>query len=67
MGRTNIVIDDDLIAEAMKITGAKSKREAVDLALRHVVDRSGLYKAIRKARGKLPWAGDILAWRKARA
>ncbi len=35
--RTNIVIDDKLIKRAMKATGAKTKREAVDIALRSVV------------------------------
>jgi Arc/MetJ family transcription regulator len=67
MGRTNIVIDDALIDEAMKVTGARTKREAVDIALRQVVDRRRLYRAIRKCRGKLPWAGDLRAWRSARA
>ncbi len=37
--RTNIVLDDELVAEVMKLTGAKSKREVVDLALREMVKR----------------------------
>jgi hypothetical protein len=37
---TNIDIDDDLIAQAMKISGARTKREAVDRALRELVARS---------------------------
>ncbi len=37
--RTNIVLDDRLVAEAMKLTKAHSKREAVDLALRELVTR----------------------------
>ena len=37
---TNIDIDENLIAEAMKVTGAKTKREVVDRALRDVVARS---------------------------
>ncbi|MEO5343976.1 MAG: type II toxin-antitoxin system VapB family antitoxin [Gammaproteobacteria bacterium SHHR-1] len=35
--RTNIVLDDELMAEAMRICGARSKREVVDLALREMV------------------------------
>ena len=35
--RTNIVLDDKLVKRAMKITGAKTKREVVDIALRRVV------------------------------
>lgn len=37
--RTNIVIDDELMAEAMKATGMKTKREVVDKALRELVQR----------------------------
>lgn len=35
--RTNIVIDEKLMRRAMKATGAKTKRETVDIALRQVV------------------------------
>jgi Arc/MetJ family transcription regulator len=35
--RTNIVLDDKLVKEAMKLTSARSKRELVDLALRELV------------------------------
>jgi hypothetical protein len=37
---TNIDIDEDLIAEAMKVSGARTKREAVDRALRDLVARA---------------------------
>jgi len=35
--RTNIVLDDPLVAEAMRLTHSKTKREVVDLALRELV------------------------------
>ncbi|HHW76402.1 MAG TPA: type II toxin-antitoxin system VapB family antitoxin [Xanthomonadaceae bacterium] len=35
--RTNIVLDDQLVAEAMRLTRTKTKREVVDLALRELV------------------------------
>jgi Arc/MetJ family transcription regulator len=35
--RTNIVLDDRLVARAMKLAGAKTKREAVHVALREFV------------------------------
>lgn len=38
--RTNIVIDDKIMKQAMKATGAKTKREAVDIALRQVVRKA---------------------------
>lgn len=37
--RTNVVVDDKLVREAMRLTGTKTKREAVDLALRNLVAR----------------------------
>jgi Arc/MetJ family transcription regulator len=35
--RTNIVLDDKLMAEAMRVSSAKTKREVVDIALRELV------------------------------
>jgi len=35
--RTNIVLDDTLVEEAMQLSGARTKREVVDLALRELV------------------------------
>ena len=56
--RTNIVIDDRLMADALKATGAKSKREAVELGLRTLV-RLKQQEKIRGIRGKLKWDGDL--------
>ena len=67
MGRTNIVLDDALIKQAMRVSGARTKREAVDLALREMVARGAVYRAIRKRRGRLPWEGDVGAWRRRRS
>lgn len=66
MGRTNIHIDDELVKRAMKITGARSKREVVDIALRRLVEKGSLYEAIRRLHGKLDWNGDIDASRRGR-
>ena len=66
MGRTTIVVDDGLIRRAMRVSGAKTKREAVDRALREMVARGSVYRALRKLKGKLPWDGDIEAWRRQR-
>ncbi len=52
--RTNIVLDDDLVAEAMKLTGAKTKREVVDLALRQL-----LYKEKQQRLKKLRGSGLV--------
>ena len=56
--RTNIVIDDDLMKEALELTGAKTKREAVELGLRTVV-RIKRQERIKRHKGKLKWEGDL--------
>jgi Arc/MetJ family transcription regulator len=61
--RTNIVIDDDLIAEAMKLSGARTKREAVEGSLRLLVQLKR-QEQIRGARGKLKWTGNLDAMRR---
>jgi Arc/MetJ family transcription regulator len=66
MARTNIELDDVLVKEAFRLTGARTKREVVDIALRRLVEKGGLYHALRRLRGKLAWQGDVDAWRAAR-
>lgn len=66
MARTNIEVDDILMAKAMRLTGARTKREAVDIALRRLVAKGTLYRAVRRLRGKVAWEGDVNAWRSAR-
>jgi Arc/MetJ family transcription regulator len=56
--RTNIVIDDKLMSDALKATGVGTKKEAVELGLRLLV-RQNKQQAIRKLRGKLLWEGDL--------
>lgn len=60
--RTNIVIDDDLMQQAMTASGASTKKEAVELGLRTLVRLSQQSK-IRAWRGKLQWKGDLDAMR----
>ncbi len=66
MGRTNIVLNDGLLRRAMRLTGVRTKRQAVDLALREMVARAGVYRALRRLQGKLAWEGDVAAWRRGR-
>lgn len=56
--RTNIVIDAKLISEAMRATGARTKREAVELGLRALV-RLKKQEEVRGFRGKLRWRDDL--------
>lgn len=60
--RTNIVIDDALMAEALAVTGFKTKRETVDQALR-VLIRLQRQAEIRRYKGRLEWQGDLDALR----
>ena len=60
--RTNIVIDDALMRQAMQVSGARSKREAVELGLRTLV-RLQQQGEIRSFRGRLRWEGDLEALR----
>lgn len=61
--RTNIVIDNDLMLEVLKVTGLRTKREAVELGLRTLVQLRRQEEA-RKFRGKLAWEGDLDAMRR---
>ena len=60
--RTNIEIDDKLMKDALRFTGAKTKREAVEMGLRTLV-QLGKQVEVRKMRGKLQWEGDLDAMR----
>jgi Arc/MetJ family transcription regulator len=64
--RTNIDIDTSLIHEVQALTGARTKREAVDLALRELLARHRRAE-ILMIRGKVRWEGDLEASRAARA
>lgn len=61
--RTNIEIDDRLMAEAMKATGLRTKRETVEAGLRLLAQRRRQADA-RKLFGKVNWEGDLDAERR---
>ena len=56
--RTNIVIDDRLMARAMRLSGAATKRAAVQQGLELLV-RIKSQQKIRSLRGKLHWEGNL--------
>ena len=56
--RTNIVIDDKLMNEALHLSGLKTKREVVELGLQTLL-RLRKQDEIRAFRGKLAWHGDL--------
>ncbi len=60
--RTNIEIDDKLMRDALRATGAKTKREVVELGLKTLVQLRAQENA-RELKGKITWEGDLSAMR----
>ena len=65
MGRTNVVIDDELIKECQDLTGIQTRRALIDYAL-HEVRRRGRQKRLLQLKGTVKWEGNLAEWRKAR-
>ena len=63
--RTNIVIDPKLMGEALRLSGAPTKRQVVEDSLRLLI-QVRRQERIRKARGKLKWAGNLDVMRRDR-
>jgi Arc/MetJ family transcription regulator len=63
--RTNVVIDDALMAAAMESTGLKTKRAVIEEGLRTLV-RLRSQERVRSLRGKLQWDGDLDVMRESR-
>ena len=63
--RTNIEIDDEVMREVQRLTGVRTKREAVDLALRELVARHRRL-GILELRGRVHWEGDLTESRRGR-
>jgi Arc/MetJ family transcription regulator len=63
--RTNIVIEDRLMKQAMRASGAATKREVVERGLRMLIALKR-QERIRRFRGKLRWVGDLDAIRRDR-
>ncbi|MDA3851446.1 MAG: type II toxin-antitoxin system VapB family antitoxin [Spirochaetaceae bacterium] len=56
--RTNIVIDDELMDQALSLTGFKTKKETVEEGLRLLIAQKNQLK-IKSLKGKLNWDGDL--------
>ena len=63
--RTNIVIDNSLMRQAMKATGLSTKKAVVEEGLRMLIKVKG-QAGIRRLRGKVEWEGDLNAMREGR-
>jgi len=61
--RTNVVLDDDLVEQGMKLTKAKTKKELLNMALAELV-KDSKRKALLRYRGKVKWEGNLDKMRK---
>ena len=61
--RTNIEIDDKLIADTLRVTGLRTKREAVELGLRTLL-RLRKQAGLKRLRGKVKWQGNLETMRR---
>ncbi len=56
--RTNVVIEDRLMEEALKLSGFRTKKEAVEAGLKLLV-KFNRQEKIKDFRGKLKWVGNL--------
>ena len=56
--RTNVVVNDDLMKSALKVSGLKTKKDAIEAGLKLLVQVRGR-KEIKGFRGKLKWSGSL--------
>jgi Arc/MetJ family transcription regulator len=56
--RTNVVIDDELMESALRVSGLKTKKDAIEEGLKLLV-RLKSQESILRFRGKLKWSGSL--------
>ena len=65
MSRTNIVLNDQLVADCMNATGIKTKKSLIDFALNELL-RKEKQKSILQLQGQVSWDSDLAEMRSAR-
>jgi Arc/MetJ family transcription regulator len=65
MSRTNVVLDDRLVADCQKTTGLKTRRALIDHALKELL-RHERQKKVLELKGTVRWEGNLTRWRKGR-
>jgi len=63
--RTNIDLDEGLVARALLLSGLRTKKELVNMALREFIRKSD-QKKILELRGQIQWQGDLELMRESR-
>ena len=64
--RMNVVLDEALVQEAMRLTGIRTKREVLAEALRRLVQLGEQEGAVERLWGAIEWEGDLAEMRKGR-
>lgn len=64
--RTNVILDDELIRKAQRLTGIKTKKDVIHEALETLI-RIREQAQVRALRGKLTWDGDLDQQRQGRS
>jgi len=65
MGRTNIVLNDELVKKCLQATGIETQRALIEHALEELL-RHDRQKKILELKGKILWEGNLDEWRKER-
>ena len=65
MGRTNVVLDEELVERCRRATGIETRRALIDYALRELLRREG-QKRVLELKGAVKWEGQLAEWRKVR-
>lgn len=61
MKRTNVVLDDKLLDDCLKVTGIKTRRALIEHALRELLRHESQSKTL-ELKGKVHWEGDLNGW-----
>jgi len=56
--RTNVVLDDNLVRSALRLSGFKTKKKAIEEGLKLLIEINH-QKKIKNFRGKLKWTGNL--------
>jgi Arc/MetJ family transcription regulator len=65
MARTNVILDDGLVAKCRRITGIRTRRSLIQHALSELL-RIDKQRRLLKLEGKVAWRGDLEQWRRGR-
>ena len=66
MSRTNVVLDDKLVAHCQRATGIRTHRALIHHALQELL-RHDRQKKVLQLKGTVRWEGELATWRKKRS